>query len=86
MLFGQWVIDRPPGLEEASRTATAKRFVNHARHMELGLGPVRAYIAASLRRPAAGRSCQQTDDQASGGGLESYFPALRAAVLHGGPY
>ena len=87
VLFGIWVVDGPPRLDEPMGTGTAKGPVFHARHMELGsrmklsLWRGLVYKAASIPYLAAGDSGHEAEDQ-SGRGCERYFPALLPSVTH----
>ena len=78
MLFGEWVVHGPPGIDEPVGTRAANRRKHHARQMELGLGQVRVRVAVAVLRLAAlrqapgrersraagdsGQQADQTDD------------------------
>src|SRR5437773_12480017 len=62
MLFGQRIIDGPPGLEITMRAAPAEGPVFHPRHLELSLWSVAMGIAAWRTRLDAGDCGGKTND------------------------
>src|SRR6266516_6575581 len=67
MLFGQRIIDGPPGLEITMRAAPAKCPVFCPRHLELSLWSVPMRIAAWWTRVDAGDCGGKTNDQYTAG-------------------
>src|SRR5438093_12378704 len=67
MLFGQRIIDGPPGLEITMRAAPAEGPVFHPRHLELSLWSVAMRIAAWRTRLDAGDCGGKTNDPYTAG-------------------
>src|SRR5438034_10999747 len=67
MLFGQWIIDGPPGLKITMRAAPAECPVFYPRHLELSLWSVPMRIAAWWTRVDAGDCGGKTNDQYTAG-------------------